>query len=207
MLTVGDYVLTPNICIERKSIRDLISSFQDGRLYNQVETMFQHYSGPMLLIEFDAQKAFTLEPFADLTTSVGTASVVGSDLQSKLVLLCLAFPKLRIIWSSSPYQTAEIFEELKKQQDEPDPIKAVQIGLEMGDDPETRSFNQTPQDMLRTVPGVTNKAFNSLVLEYENVQEIANAEEGELADLIGHENSRQIRNFFDRSVWDDGGDD
>jgi DNA excision repair protein ERCC-4 len=207
MLTVGDYVLTPNICIERKSIRDLISSFQDGRLYNQAETMFQHYSSPMLLIEFDAQKAFTLEPFADLTTSVGTASVVGSDLQSKLVLLCLAFPKLRVIWSSSPYQTAEIFEELKKQQDEPDPIKAVQIGLEMGDDPETRTFNQTPQDMLRTVPGVTNKAFNSLVLEYENVQEIANAEEGELADLIGHENSRQIRNFFDRSVWDDGGDD
>ena len=207
MLTVGDYVLTPNICIERKSIRDLISSFSDGRLYNQAETMFQHYSSPMLLIEFDAQKAFTLEPFADLTTSVGTASVVGSDLQSKLVLLCLAFPKLRIIWSSSPYQTAEIFEELKKQQDEPDPIKAVQIGLEMGDDPETRTFNQTPQDMLRTVPGVTNKAFNSLVLEYENVQEIANAEEGELADLIGHENSRQIRNFFDRSVWDDGGDD
>jgi DNA excision repair protein ERCC-4 len=207
MLTVGDYVLTPNICIERKSVRDLISSFQDGRLYNQAETMFQHYSSPMLLIEFDAQKAFTLEPFADLTTSIGTASVVGSDVQSKLVLLCLAFPKLRIIWSSSPYQTAEIFEELKKQQDEPDPIRAVQIGLEMGDDPETRTFNQTPQDMLRTVPGVSNKAFNSLVLEYGNVQEIANAEKEELAELIGHENARQIRNFFDKSVWDEGGDD
>jgi DNA excision repair protein ERCC-4 len=191
MLTVGDYVLTPNICIERKSVRDLI----------------QHYSSPMLLIEFDAQKAFTLEPFADLTTSIGTASVVGSDVQSKLVLLCLAFPKLRIIWSSSPYQTAEIFEELKKQQDEPDPIRAVQIGLEMGDDPETRTFNQTPQDMLRTVPGVSNKAFNSLVLEYGNVQEIANAEKEELAELIGHENARQIRNFFDKSVWDEGGDD
>ena len=206
MLTVGDYVLTPSICIERKSVRDLISSFSDGRLYHQAETMFQHYSSPMLLIEFDAQKAFTLEPFADLTTSVGTASIVGSDLQSKLVLLCLAFPKLRIIWSSSPYQTAEIFEELKKQQDEPDPIKAVQAGLEIGDDPDTRTFNQIPQDMLRVVPGVTTKAFNSLVLQYENVQEIANAEEGELADLIGHENSRQIRRFFDRSVWDDGGD-
>ena len=207
MLTVGDYVLTPNICVERKSVRDLISSFQDGRLFNQAETMFQHYSNPMLLIEFDAQKAFTLEPFADLTTSIGTASVVGSDVQSKLVLLCLAFPKLRIIWSSSPYQTAEIFEELKKQQDEPDPIRAVQIGLGMGDDPETRTFNQTPQDMLRAVPGVSNKAFNSLVLEYDNVQEIANAEEGELAELIGHENARQIRNFFDKSVWDEGGDD
>ncbi len=207
MLTVGDYVLTPQICIERKSIKDLISSFSDGRLYTQAETMFQHYPSPMLLIEFDARKAFTLEPFADFNTSLGAASVVGSDLQSKLVLLCLAFPKLRIIWSSSPYQTAEIFEELKKQQDEPDPIKAVQIGLDFGDDTESRTFNQTPQDMLRAVPGVTAKALARLIMEYESVQDVANAEEDELADLIGKENARQIRVFFDRSVWDDGGDD
>lgn len=207
MLTVGDYVLTPNICIERKSVGDLISSFQDGRLYNQAETMFQHYKNPMLLIEFDAQKAFTLEPFADLSSALGSASAVGSDLQSKLVLLCLAFPKLRIIWSSNPHQTAEIFEELKKQQEEPDPLKAVQIGLENGDDPETRTFNQTPQDMLRTVPGVTSKALSRLILEYENVQEVANTDEEELAELVGRESARQIRHFFDRSVWDEGGDD
>jgi len=207
MLTVGDYVLTPNICIERKSIKDLISSFNDGRLYHQAEVMFLHYKSPMLLIEFDAQKAFTLEPFADLSSTIGTASVVGSDLQSKLVLLCLAFPKLRIIWSSSPYQTAEIFEELKKQQDEPDPIKAVQIGLENGDDPESRTFNQIPQDMLRAVPGVNAKALTNLILKYESVQAVANTDEEELAQLIGRENARQIRYFFDRSVWDEGGDE
>lgn len=207
MLTVGDYVPTPTICIERKSIKDLISSFQDGRLYNQAETMLLHYPDPMLLIEFDAQKAFTLEPFADLSTSLGTASMVGSDLQSKLVLLCLAFPKLRIIWSSSPYQTAEIFEELKKQQDEPDPIKAVQTGLEAGEDAEARTFSQTPQDMLRVVPGVSSKALNQLILEYDSVQDVANAEEDELAGLIGKESARQIRMFFDRSVWDESGGD
>lgn len=205
MLTVGDYVLTPTICVERKSVKDLISSFQDGRLYNQAETMLLHYANPMLLIEFDAQKAFTLEPFADLSTSLGTASMVGSDLQSKLVLLCLAFPKLRIIWSSSPYQTAEIFEELKKSQDEPDPIKAVQIGLEDGDDPETRTFNQVPQDMLRAVPGVSAKALGQLVLRYENVSAVANAEFEDLAVLVGRESARGIRGFFDRSVWDEGG--
>lgn len=31
-ITVGDYVLSPNICVERKSISDLISSFSSGRL-------------------------------------------------------------------------------------------------------------------------------------------------------------------------------
>ena len=31
-LTIGDYILTPEICVERKSIPDLISSFNSGRL-------------------------------------------------------------------------------------------------------------------------------------------------------------------------------
>ena len=31
-LTIGDYILTPDICVERKSIPDLISSFNNGRL-------------------------------------------------------------------------------------------------------------------------------------------------------------------------------
>ena len=206
MLTVGDYVLTPSICIERKSVKDLISSFQDGRLYHQAETMLLHYASPMLLIEFDAQKAFTLEPFADLSSALGTASMIGgADLQSKLVMLVLAFPKLRIIWSSSPYQTASIFAELKKSQDEPDPIRAVQIGLDEGDDPETRTFNQVPQDMLRCVPGVSAKALGQLVLRYENVRAVANAEYEDLAVLVGREAARSVRGFFDRSVWDEGG--
>jgi DNA excision repair protein ERCC-4 len=207
MLTVGDYVLTPNICVERKSIKDLISSFQDGRLFNQAETMFQHYKNPMLLIEFDQQKAFTLEPFANLSATIGNTGPGDTDLQSKLVLLTLAFPRLRIIWSSSPYQTAIIFEELKKQQDEPDPVKASLLGLEDGEDPETKTFNRTPQDMLRAIPGVTSKGLARLVLDMENVQAVANADESELAAKIGKEAARQIRYFFDRSVWDEGGPD
>ncbi|KAK5148733.1 hypothetical protein LTR04_000580 [Oleoguttula sp. CCFEE 6159] len=204
MLTVGDYVLTPDICIERKSVRDLISSFSNGRLYNQAETMLLHYKNPMLLIEFDAQKSFTLEPFADLSATVGAASLHASDLQSKLVLLTLAFPRLRIIWSSSPYQTAEIFEELKKQQDEPDPIKAVQIGLEHGDEAgENRPFSQVPQDMLRAVPGVGGKVLGRLTLEMGSVADVANAEEEVLARMVGKEAARQIWRFFNRSVFDD----
>lgn len=185
MLTVGDYVLTPGICIERKSVSDLISSFASGRLYHQAETMVQHYKSPMLLIEFDQQKSFTLEPFADLSQAPGVASLHGTDLQSKLVMLTIAFPRLRIVWSSSPYQTAEIFEELKKQQEEPDPIKAVGLGLQDGEDPDKRTFSQLPQDMLRVVPGVTAKNLAKLILEMNSIAEVANADEDDLSVLIG----------------------
>jgi DNA excision repair protein ERCC-4 len=120
------------------------------------------------------------------------------------VLLTLAFPRLRIIWSSSPYQTAEIFEELKKQQEEPDPIKAVNIGLEESDmDGQERTFNQLPQDMLRAVPGVNPKNLNNLIIKYESIMEVANADENELTALIGKEAGRQIFRFFNRSVFDE----
>jgi DNA excision repair protein ERCC-4 len=204
MLTVGDYILSPNICVERKSIKDLISSFKDGRLYTQAETMIQHYKSPMLLIEFDQNKSFTLEPFADLSGSLSSVSAANasSDLQSKLVLLTLAFPKLRIIWSSSPYQTAEIFESLKTQELEPDPITAVRIGLEGGQGADEQSFNREPQDMLRTVPGVTGKNIKNLVVEMGSLREVANASVDELEPAVGKEAGRLIHRFFNKSVLD-----
>ena len=203
MLTVADYVLTPNICIERKSVRDLISSFKNGRLFNQAETMLQHYKYPMLLIEFDQNKSFTLDTFGtDHTTALSSASN-PQDLQSKIALLTLAFPRLKIIWSSSPYQTAEIFDELKKQQEEPDPIKAVQIGLIDGEDPSDQSFNQTPQDMLRAVPGISEKNLSRITLEVASIRDVSNLTEGELDELVGREAGRQVYRFFNRSVFED----
>ncbi|CAI4211151.1 unnamed protein product [Parascedosporium putredinis] len=168
MLTVADYVLSPNICVERKSVSDLISSFRDGRLYTQTEAMFQHYRNPMLLIEFDQNKSFTLEPFADLSGSL--SSVAPSNASSDL---------------HSPYQTAEIFEALKKQEDEPDPIAAVRAGLEKGAGSAVmeQTFNQEPQDMLAAVPGVTPVNLPALVNKVGNVREVANMEAAELEPL------------------------
>lgn len=66
------------------------------------------YKVPILLIEFDQNKSFSLQAVADMRENIRV-----TDLSSKLVLLTLAFPKLRIIWSSSPHETAKIFSELK----------------------------------------------------------------------------------------------
>jgi len=60
-LIVGDYILSPDICVERKSIPDLFQSFNSGRLYTQCELMSVHYKHPILLIEFEEHKSFSLE--------------------------------------------------------------------------------------------------------------------------------------------------
>lgn len=58
---VGDYILTPDICVERKSVSDLIGSLANGRLYNQCVSMCRFYKRPVLLIEFDPKKSFSLQ--------------------------------------------------------------------------------------------------------------------------------------------------
>ena len=62
-LTVGDYVLSDKICVERKSLvtGDLFSSLADGRLLQQVTNMERYYERPILLLEFDETIPFHLE--------------------------------------------------------------------------------------------------------------------------------------------------
>lgn len=58
---MGDYILTPEICVERKSVSDLIGSLNSGRLYNQAVAMTRFYKKSILLIEFDHNKPFHLQ--------------------------------------------------------------------------------------------------------------------------------------------------
>lgn len=119
-------MLSPDICVERKTLPDLRSSFQSGRLFNQVDAMCRHYKTPVLLVEFDPDKAFLLNSPAE----IGGTDVHASALGSKLVLLVTHFPRLRIVWSRSLHATAEIFTMLKAVQDEPDPAVAAAVGTE-----------------------------------------------------------------------------
>lgn len=52
-LSVGDYVVAPEVVIERKSIRDLIASVFDGRLFDQCNRLKKYYKHPVLLVEGD----------------------------------------------------------------------------------------------------------------------------------------------------------
>ena len=62
-IEVGDYILTPDMCVERKSLNDLIESISNGRLYNQCNAMCRYYKIPILLIEFDLNKPFNLNVY------------------------------------------------------------------------------------------------------------------------------------------------
>ena len=53
---------------------------------------------------------------------------------SRLQLLTLHFPKLRILWSPGPHATAELVEELKKGREQPEANRAATIGVDIIDE-------------------------------------------------------------------------
>lgn len=50
-LPVGDYIVAPETVVERKSIRDFVSSIFDGRLYDQCSRLKEHFEHPLILME------------------------------------------------------------------------------------------------------------------------------------------------------------
>ena len=50
-LPIGDYIVAPETIIERKSIRDLMASVFDGRLFDQCTRLKEHFENPIVLME------------------------------------------------------------------------------------------------------------------------------------------------------------
>jgi DNA excision repair protein ERCC-4 len=50
-LPIGDYIVAPETIIERKSIKDLMASVFDGRLYDQCSRLKEHFEHPIVLVE------------------------------------------------------------------------------------------------------------------------------------------------------------
>ena len=84
-MQVGDYILSPDVCVERKAIPDLVQSLAHGRLYNQCEAMTRYYKRPAVLIECEEGRPFGLVNPNELGTEISPNSII-----SRLSLLLLA---------------------------------------------------------------------------------------------------------------------
>ena len=55
-LPIGDYIVSPETVVERKSIHDLMSSIFDGRLFDQCNRLKDHFQFPIILLEGDVDE-------------------------------------------------------------------------------------------------------------------------------------------------------
>ncbi|CAM9016752.1 unnamed protein product [Wickerhamomyces anomalus] len=200
MLTVGDYIVTPKVCIERKSIPDLIGSFKSGRLYEQCERMSKYYELPALLIEFDNNQSFSLEPFSETRVRPNSvqaphpssSSRMQDEIQMNLAALVLKYPKMKILWSSSPYQTTELIMELKASREEPDIVKAVNAGLKEDKQRANDDTSSNIVTLLQNVPGITNIDFYSIMRKVKDTSKLVEMTRDELVQTVGEDLGEKI---------------
>ncbi|XP_033212535.1 DNA repair endonuclease XPF isoform X1 [Belonocnema kinseyi] len=188
-LVVGDYILSPEICVERKSISDLIGSLNSGRLYNQAISMTRYYSKPMLLIEFDQNK-----PFCFQGNYYVSKDMKSSEITSKLQLLTIHFPKLKLVWSPSPHATAQLFEELKQGRQQPDALKAAQVGTDGDSDDKTMAekYNCNIQDFVAKLPGVHTKNLRVVLNRGHSLDHLILLSQDELVEFLGNKSDAQL---------------
>ncbi|KAK9463059.1 uncharacterized protein V1516DRAFT_671856 [Lipomyces oligophaga] len=218
-LLVGDYILSPDICVERKSIPDLIQSFPSGRLFGQVEAMTKYYKTVILLIEFDSSvdfdkikssasgvgggsKSAKKDSGVSLDSALSQDVSRANDVHANLVLLVLAFPNLRIIWSPSPSYTVSMFLDLKHNHEEPDALSAINIGTETSSDPsrlpQEQLINQSAKDMLMAIPGVTAVNYRSLLQDFDNFDQLCSLSLDQIAKSVGMEAASKIYRFLNQ---------
>lgn len=200
-LEVGDYILSPEICVERKSVSDLFGSLASGRLLTQGTAMTRNYKKPLLLIEWEADKAFGL-----VNERAIPDEIMGHHVHSRIVQLVQKFPTLRLIWTRSPHATVETFALLKEKQQEPDTDAAVQYSIRGdetdsvdGEDTETPkedNRNLTAIDVLLSLPGVNASNSAKILGAVDSLAELCTLSKPTLEKLMGKINSSELYTFL-----------
>ncbi len=165
--------------------------------------MLKHYKFAALLIEFHQDKSFSLQNRGELTSEIQLNNIC-----SKLALLILEFPKLKIIWSRSPNVTTEIFKSLKTNHQDPDIQKAIECGAGLGYEGDGgdagASFEVQARDdakaILMSLPGINNTNYRSIINKVDDIAMLSRMSVAELEPLIGTANAKKLARFFTQKV-------
>jgi DNA excision repair protein ERCC-4 len=101
-LKVGDYVVSYDCCVERKSARDLLNSIYDGRIFLQLREMLKNYSHAVVIVEGSIEELEIDDPmvvYGALASLISDfkASVIStySHMHTAYMLIALARRYLR----------------------------------------------------------------------------------------------------------------
>uniref|UniRef100_A0A915CH47 DNA repair endonuclease XPF n=2 Tax=Parascaris univalens TaxID=6257 RepID=A0A915CH47_PARUN len=156
-LEVGDYILSPHIAVERKSLDDLTQSLHSGRVFKQIDQMLRNYKTTILLVEANTKNDYRKingGPFQ------GELSRRCRETRSLLTVLIRCYPLMSIVWTMDPTHSAEMFDEFKLNQKNPDVDRAVAI---RGDDDEGISRGDDGQSTSEGTSSVATQRLNGVL--------------------------------------------
>jgi DNA excision repair protein ERCC-4 len=194
-LTIGDYVLSRDIAVERKSVtgNDLQQSLMSGRLYKQLVNLTHAFPWPVLLLEFTTGKTFQLQ-----STDASTGEINPSSLIAQIVAICIHFPTLRLVWSPAFTFTANVFARLKQGREQP----RIDLGSKdsvSGADPTASVSNTAAKraiEFLKACPGITAANLPFVMKRVRSVQELVKLDLDQLVSILGKRDGNLFHKFI-----------
>ncbi|HEX7032989.1 MAG TPA: ERCC4 domain-containing protein [Nitrososphaera sp.] len=203
-LKVGDYVVSPEIAIERKTVRDLVSSIYDGRLFIQCSDLVTHYQKPLLVVQGNIAELSEVPEEGDYGEAKEGSKNNNKDVKHLAERMPLAYEALAtvatefripIIHTPSAEQTAQLLVTLVN--------KSLREGKATG--PLLRKIKKENPlyiqqlSVLSSVPGIGEKLAARMLDKFQTPKRALNASAAELASIPGFGVARaeRVRKILD----------
>jgi Fanconi anemia group M protein len=177
-LEVADFVLSEDLAVERKTVKDFADSIVDNRLFDQLQELVD-YEKPVMLIE--GTDLYSQRNINDMAIRGAITSVVLDY-------------NINIVWSEGPEDTTGILIKMaEKEQTEKEKEVAVR-GNKTG-----KTLKQRKEFIVAGLPGVNTKIARRLLKEFGNVRKIFKASEEELQNVegLGTKKAEKIAEMLD----------
>jgi DNA excision repair protein ERCC-4 len=190
-LAIGDYIVSPETAIERKTIHDLINSIYDGRILVQCSDLITYYSKPFIIIEGNIADLDTREKIDPDSKLIIDKIRIAYD---TMIKIALDF-KIPILYTPSIHYTAELLIHLasitlKDQTDAGPLLKKIK---------KSNPFYIQQLYVLTSIPGIGTKLATRLLDKFHSPKNVLNASIADLARVPGLGNMRaeRIRKLLD----------
>ena len=177
-LPVGDYIVAPETVVERKSIRDLLSSVFDGRLFDQCSRLKEHFQNPIVLVEGNVDE---IEEITDNPLIFyGAISAVVIDF------------KIPIIPTPSAAHTAKLLVSLCSRKDIPKGPYLKKIK-------KSSDLQKQQLSVLCSLPGIGDKFAVRMLEKFGTPLRVFTATTTELAKVegLGDARAKKIKTMLD----------
>lgn len=179
-LKVGDYIVSSETAVERKTVRDLISSIYDGRLFVQCSDLVRYYQKPLLVVQGNivdlAQTSEDMEDPDDIKLHTERMSLA----YDALITVAMEF-RIPIIHTPSAEQTAQLLVTLVNRSLQ----EAKATGPLLRKIKKENPIHIQQLSVLASLPGVGEKLAARMLKKFHTPIRALNASAAELATIPG----------------------
>jgi DNA excision repair protein ERCC-4 len=195
-LKVGDYVVSSETAVERKTVRDLISSIYDGRLFLQCSDLVKYYQKPLLVMQGNiaelAENSLDVEDPDDIKSHAERMSLA----YDALITVATEF-RIPIIHTPSAEQTAQLLVTLVNRSLQETKAAGPLLRKIKKENP----IHIQQLSVLASLPGVGEKLAMRMLKRFHTPIRALNASAAELATIPGFgvaraERVRNVLNTF-----------